>query len=299
MSVADALRERLGRVGVWSGAGNFASNADEAAFAREVESLGYGALWFSEIAAGKEAFVHAALLLAATDRLPVATGIANVYGRDPLAAQQAATTLAEAYPGRFVLGLGISHAPSVTGRGHDYGKPLSTMRAYLDGMAAAELRVPDPDPPLLIVLAALRPKMLELSAQRTAGAHPYFTPPEHTRRARAILGPEPWLAPEQMVVLEPDAERARAIAREGMARYLTLTNYRNNLQDLGFAPDELDDGGSDRVVDAIVAWGDADAIATRVREHLDAGADHVCIQPLPNQLGEQAAQLRDLARVLL
>ncbi len=299
MSAADALRERLGRVGVWTGAGNFATAAEEGAFAREVESLGYGALWFSEIAAGKEAFVHAALLLAATERLPITTGIANVYGRDPLAAKQAGTALAEAHPGRFVLGLGISHAPSVTGRGHDYGRPLSTMRAYLDAMDAAELRVPEPAEPLPVVLAALRPKMLELSARRSAGAHPYFTPPEHTRRARAILGPQPWLAPEQMVVLEPDAGRARAIAREGMARYLTLANYRNNLHDLGFGPEEMEDGGSDRLVDAIVAWGDADAIAARVGEHLDAGADHVCIQPLPSQLGEQAAQLRDLAGVLL
>ena len=284
---------------MWTTAGGFASNADEGAFAREVEALGYGALWFSETAASKEAFVHAALLLAATQRLPVASGVANIYGRDPLAAKQAGTTLAEAYPGRFVLGLGVAHAPTVTDRGHDYGKPLSTMRAHLDGMDAAQLGFPEPSEPLPIVLAALRPKMLELAARRGHGAHPYFTPPERTERARAILGPQPWLAPEQMVVLETDAARARAIAREAMARPLSLTNYRNNLHDLGFGPDELENGGSDRLVDAIVAWGDADAIAARVQAHLDAGADHVCLQPLPAALDQQAAQLRELARVLL
>ncbi len=299
MSVADELRERLGRVGVWSGAGNVATRDDEAAFAAEVEALGYGALWFSETPIGKEAFVHAALLLEATQRLPIATGIANVYGRDPIAAMAAATTLAQAFPGRFVLGLGISHAPTVASRGHDYGRPLRTMRAYLDAMEAAQLRVPAPASPLPVVLAALRPKMLKLAGTRTAGAHPYFTPPEHTRRARATLGPDPWLAPEQMVLLERDPARAREIARGEMARYLQLPNYRNNLHDLGFGPEELDDGGSDRVVDAIVAWGDADAIADRVRAHLDAGADHVCIQPLPGRLPAQAAQLRELAGRLL
>lgn len=294
-----ALRERIGAVGVWSGLLGLSAADEERAAVAEIDELGYGAVWYSETQAGKEALVHAALLLAASPRIVVATGIASIYARDPTATIAGATALAEAYPGRFLLGLGISHAPAVTARGHDYGRPVSTMRDYLDAMAAARLRFPAPSEPVPIVLAALRPRMLQLAAQRTQGAHPYFTPPQHTRRARETLGPEPLLAPEQMVLLETDPQRAREVARREMARYLTLPNYLDNLRELGFADADFADGGSDRLVDAIVAWGDADAIAERVRAHHEAGADHVCVQPLAADVPGQMRQLRELARVLL
>jgi probable F420-dependent oxidoreductase len=189
-------------------------------------------------------------------------------------------TLAEASGGRFVLGLGVSHAPMVSGiRGHEYGKPVTTMRSYLESMKKALYVGPKAGEEAPIVLAALRRNMLRLAAEKTSGAHPYFVPPEHTARAREILGKGPILAPEQMVLLETDARRAREIARANMRTYLGLPNYRKSLQWLGFTESDLADGGSDRLVDAIVAWGDEKAIAERIQAHRDAGADHVCIQP--------------------
>jgi probable F420-dependent oxidoreductase len=190
-------------------------------------------------------------------------------------------TLGEASGGRFVLGLGVSHAPMVAGiRGHDYGKPVTTMRSYLDAMEKALYVGPKATEEAPIVLAALRQNMLRLAAERTSGAHPYFVPPEHTARAREILGAGPTLAPEQKVLLESDASRAREIARANMKTYLGLPNYQNSLRWLGFGDEDLTGGGSDRLVDAIVAWGDEKAIAARIQAHRDAGADHVCIQPL-------------------
>ncbi|HWV85660.1 MAG TPA: TIGR03620 family F420-dependent LLM class oxidoreductase [Capillimicrobium sp.] len=291
------LRERIGRVGVWSGLLGSSSAADERAAAAEIERLGFGAIWYSETPAGKEALVHAGILLAATERVLVASGIASVYARDAIATANGATALAEAHDGRFVLGLGVSHAPAVARRGHEYGRPVATMREYLDAMASAQPSFPPPSEPVPIVLAALRRRMLELAAERTAGAHPYLTPPEHTERARAILGPDALLAPEQMVLLETDPARAREIARRTVSYYLDLPNYASNLRELGFGDDDLADGGSDRLIDAIVAWGDEAAIAARVRDHLDAGADHVCVQPLDATLAGQMAQLRRLAQL--
>jgi len=299
MEHVDRVRQRIGRVGVWSGLLGLASAAEERVAVEAVEALGYGALWYAETPASKEALAHGALLLSASRRIVVATGIANIYARDAIAAIAGAAALEEAHPGRFLFGLGISHAPAVSMRGHEYGPPVTTMRAYLDAMEAAPLRFPAPPEPVPIVLAALRPKMLELARDRTLGAHPYFTPPEHTARARAVLGPRPLLAPEQMVLLERDPERARARARREMRRYLELPNYTNNLRDLGFGDADLDGGGSDRLVDAIVAWGDGDAIAARVRAHHDAGADQVCVQPLAEDVAGQLAQLRELAPVLI
>jgi probable F420-dependent oxidoreductase len=271
----------IGRIGIWTFALELQPSVQAQAAAAEIESLGYGALWIPE-AMGREALTHAGLLLAATRRLTIATGIANVWGRDAMTMAAGQKTLDEAYPGRFLLGLGVSHAPLVEGlRGHRYEKPLSFMRRYLDAMDAAPFVAAPPSRPSRRVIGALAPKMLALSAQRSDGAHPYFVPPEHTARARDILGPGPLLAPEQAVVLETDPSAARAIARAHMAMYLRLPNYTNNLRSLDFGDDDLRDGGSDRLVDAIVAWGDVDAVVARVGAHRAAGADHVCIQVLP------------------
>jgi len=182
--------------------------------------------------------------------------------------------------GRFVLGIGVSHAHLVSGvRKHDYGKPVATMRAYLEGMQGKPYMAPAPPSEPPIVIAALREKMLGLARDRTSGAHPYFTTPEHTKRAREILGAGRWLAPEMMCVRQTDPVKAREIARANMKIYLGLPNYQNNLRWLGWGDDDFANGGSDRLVDAIVAWGDADAIRARIQAHWDAGADHVCIQP--------------------
>ncbi|MEV0622714.1 TIGR03620 family F420-dependent LLM class oxidoreductase [Nonomuraea sp. NPDC050404] len=291
----EALKRRLGRVGVWNVTLSGEPAAAEREVAAEVESLGFGALWIGETPNGKEALAHAAILLGATSRLTVATGIANIWARDATAAANGANTLAEAYDGRFLLGLGVSHAPAVSVRGHDYGKPVSAMRTYLDAMDATEYAGPLPRPAPR-VLAALRPRMLELAARRSYGAHPYFVTPEHTARARAVLGPEPVLAPEQTVILETDPDRARQTARRFTSRYLALSNYANNLLDLGWSEADLADGGSDALVDAVVAWGDPEAIVERVRAHHDAGADHVCLQPLAADPKELLEHLRVLAR---
>src|SRR6185436_1879566 len=195
----------------------------------------------------------------------VATGIANIWVRDATAMAAAQKTLAEAYPSRFLLGMGVSHAPLVGMRGHVYGKPLTAMRRYLDAMDAAPFLALGPSTPPPRAIAALAPGMLELAAERTWGSHTYFVPPEHTAYARTVLGPSALLAPEQAVVLERDASTARAIARGYMAMYLALPNYVNTLKRLGYGDDDVANGGSNRLVDAIVAWGDADAIARRVR----------------------------------
>ncbi|WP_169952611.1 TIGR03620 family F420-dependent LLM class oxidoreductase [Microbispora sp. H11081] len=295
---AAELRRRLGRTGVWLSSLAVTPAARVRKAAAEIEELGYPTLWVGETPTGREAFTHSALLLSATERLEVATGIANIYGRDAVAAANGAATLAEAWDRRFVLGLGVSHKPMVTGRGHEYSAPLSYMRDYLDAMSRTSIDVPLAETPPLL-LAALRRGMLELAAERAQGAHPYFVPPEHTAKAREILGPDPVLAPEQAVVLETDAGRAREIARAYTAAYLSLPNYVNNLRDLGFSDDDFADGGSDRLVDAIVAQGDPEKIAKRIRAHHDAGADHVCVQPLADSVDLQLEHLRLLAPALL
>jgi probable F420-dependent oxidoreductase len=296
---AKALRGRVGRVGVWLGALALVPAAEERAALARIEALGYGAVWFGEAAVNREALSHAAMLLAASERVAIATGIANIWARDAAAAINGANTLNEAYDERFVLGLGVSHAPIVNSRGHDYTKPLSAMRAYLEAIDAHTYAAPAPAHPSPVVLAALRPKMLELARERTAGAHPYFVPPAHTRRAREALGPLPLLAPEQVVVLESDRTRARELARHHMATYLRLSNYVKNLLTLGFEDTDIADGGSDRLVDAIVAWGDEEAIVGRVREHLDAGADHVAIQAYAESPARSLEVLERLAPALL
>ena len=295
----DALRRRLGAVGVWLTLLGMRSAAQERAAAAEIEALGYPALWIGETPVNKEAFVHAGILLAATNGITLATGIASIYARDPAATNSARNALAEAYDGRFVLGLGVSHAPSVQQRGHDYGRPVQAMRDYLDALERSDYKAPAPRHSAPIVLAALRRRMLALARDRTHGAHPYLVTPAHTARARAVLGAGPVLAPEQGVVLETDPARARAVAREHLTGYLTLPNYTNSWREDGFGDADFAAGGSDRLVDALIAWGGAEAIAARVRAHHEAGADHVCIQPVIRDLDRAMAELRALAPVLL
>ncbi|MDP4501509.1 LLM class F420-dependent oxidoreductase [Nonomuraea turcica] len=285
----------IGRVGVWHPMIGKAPAEEARRAAARIEELGYGTLWVNEGWGSKEPFTVAAIVLAATERIVVGTGIANLWARDAMTMTAAGVALADGYPGRFLLGIGVSHAPLVGRRGHDYGKPLSTMRAYLEAMDEAAQSLPEAGAPR--ILAALRPKMLELSRDRAAGAHSYFVPPEHTAQARRILGPDRLLIPEQAVVLESDPARAREIARTHMAYYLTLPNYLNNLRTLGFTDADFADGGSDRLADAIVAWGDADAVVKRIRAHLDAGADHVAIQPLSPDAPDLADALTQLAHL--
>jgi probable F420-dependent oxidoreductase len=297
-SQAQDLREQLGRVGVWLGPLAQLAAEEECAAVARIEQLGYGAVWFGEAPGNREAMSHAALLLAAGGRLTVCTGIANIWARDATAAINGANTLNEAYDGRFLLGLGVSHAPAVELRGHRYVKPLAAMREYLEAIEQHTYYAPAPPRPSPIVLAALRTRMLELARERTAGAHPYFVPVAHTAGAREILGPTPLLAPEQAVVLDSDPTRARETARRHMAIYLMLPNYVENLRELGFHDVDFADGGSNELVDAIVAWGDEEQIAARVREHLDAGADHVAVQACSTDPGVALADLERIAPLL-
>jgi probable F420-dependent oxidoreductase len=270
---------QLGRLGVWTFL-DLMSAAEAAAFVQRVEALGYSTLWLPE-AIGRDPFALLGFLFARTEKLQFATGIANIYARDAMTMRATQQTLGELSGGRFLLGLGVSHSHLVTGvRGHEYRKPVAAMREYLTAMQGALYRGPEPTEESPVVLAALRPAMLRVAKELARGAHPYFTTPEHTKRAREILGPDRWLAPEQKVLLDTDPANARAVARATMQIYLGLPNYQNNLKWLGFTDDDIANGGSDRLVDAIVAWGDADSIAARIQAHYDAGADHVCIQPL-------------------
>jgi probable F420-dependent oxidoreductase len=270
---------QLGKLGVWAPM-DVLSAAEGALFAQRVEGWGYAALWLPE-SRGRDVLVHSSWLLANTKSLIVAPGIANIYARDPMGMANGQRALAEQSGGRFLLGVGVSHAPTVVGlRGHSYGKPVATMRAYLQGMQAAPYLAPDPPERPLTIVAALGPRMMALSGELADGAHPYNVPPEHTAEARSILGPGKLLCPEVWVLLETDAAAARSAARQALAPYMRLDNYVNNWRRLGFGDDELAGGGSDRFIDANVAWGTEEAIRKRVQEHWDAGADHVCIQSI-------------------
>lgn len=291
---------QLGRIGIWTRQFEDHPAAKAQAAAAELEQMGYGAIWFGE-AVGREALTNAGLLLAGTKRIVIATGIANIYARDPLAMAAGQKTLAEAYPDRFLLGLGVSHSHLVEQvRGHRYEKPVATMRAYLDAMDKAPYRAVPPPKKALRVLAALGPKMLQLSAELADGAHPYNVNPQHTAEARRVLGSGPFLCPEQAVILESNAAKAREIGRAFLGFYLGAPNYTNNFVRLGFTETDFQNGGSDRLIDSIIAWGDVDAIGNRIREHHTAGADHVCIQVLtadPRAL--PLAEWRELAAALL
>jgi probable F420-dependent oxidoreductase len=290
---------QLGPTGVWTTRLEALPATRVQETAAELEELGYGALWFGE-AYGREALTTAGLLLAATKRMVIATGIANIYGRDPVTMAAAQKTLAEAYPNRFLLGLGVSHIPLVKQlRGHRYDKPVATMRAYLDGMDNAPYNAVPPALKPVRVLAALGPKMLQLSAERADGAHPYNTTPEHTAEARELLGSSPYLCPEQAIVLETDPAKARATAREFLEHYVVLPNYTNNFLRLGFTEADFRNGGSDKLIDAVIAWGDLKSVVSRIQEHRAAGADHVCIQVLSQErTGFPLREYRELAAAL-
>jgi probable F420-dependent oxidoreductase len=269
------------RHGVWTAQFDFQPAERVRQTAQELERLGYGSIWVGENV-GREPFTQAAILLAATNRIVVATGVANIWARDPLTTLAAQYTLAEAYPGRFVLGIGVSHARLVADvRGHSFDRPLATMRHYLAEMDRLAERYRAVRPvTALRVLAALGPRMLHLAAEQADGAHTYLVPPQHTEQARKAVGADRLVIVEQAVVLETNPTLAREIARRHLRRYLPLPNYTNNLRRLGFADADFADNGSDRLVDTLVAWGDADAVTRRVGEHYDAGADQVCIQAL-------------------
>lgn len=270
---------QIGRLGVWASMDGMTAAA-AADFAQRVEGWGYGALWVPE-SRGRNVLVVSSWLLASTRTLTVATGIANIYARDAQASAAGQHALAEQSGGRFLLGLGVSHVPLVEGlRGHTYGKPVETMRGYLEGMRRASYAAPPPAETPKTVIAALGPKMLALAGSHADGAHPYLVSPAHTKEARGILGPGKLLCPEQTVVGETDPARARRIGRAWLGRYLEMVNYRQNLLRLGFAAADLASGGSDHLVDTVIAWGDATAIRKRIDEHWAAGADHVCIQAL-------------------
>jgi probable F420-dependent oxidoreductase len=274
------LARALGPVGLYSTQLSNLTTVRAAEVLATVEAAGVRAVWTGEGARTKEAMSHAAVLLAWTQNLVIATGIASIWVRDAVAMAAGARGLAEAYPGRFVLGLGTSHRLTHQARGHDereYERPLTRMRRYLDEMDAAEFASPAPATPAPRVLAALRPRMLRLAAERALGALPYFVTVDHTARAREVLGSDAVLAPEQAVVLARDRDRAREMAADHVAHRLDREHYRKHLLHLGFTEADLDRGGSDRLFDAVIAWGDVDAIAARVRAHHDAGADHVAV----------------------
>jgi probable F420-dependent oxidoreductase len=270
----------VGRLGLWSFLDALPA-AESAAFARKVERWGYRTLWIPE-AVGREPFAHAAYLSSKTDSLAIATGIANIWARDAMTMAAGGRTVSELSGGRFVLGIGVSHAPLVSGvRGHDYAKPYTYMQSYLSQMRLAVYAAPSPPEEPPVVLAALHPKMLRLAATAARGTHTYFVPPEHTAKARAAMGPEAWLCVAQAVILETDPAKARAAARTYMQTYVpTLTNYTRNLRALGWTDADFADGCSDRLVDAIVAWGSEAQIRERIAAHHRAGATHVCILPL-------------------
>lgn len=275
MSTSRLSNVKPGGLGIFSGSLAAQPATVQREVVAEIEKLGYGTLWFGE-AMAREAFVQASIFLSATSRLVIASGIANIWGRDPMAMAAGGRAIAEAWPDRFILGLGVSHAPMVATRGHDYSRPVSAMRDYLDRMEQAPWRGPEaPMPPL--VLAALGPKMVALAAERTAGAYPYFTTADHIEQVRGQLGPEPFLAADLPVVLAAGRAEARAIGDAHTSVYLRTDNYRNNLLRLGWKPEDIEPPGSDALFDAVVAWGDLATVHERIGRLFSAGADQVVL----------------------
>lgn len=283
----------IGTFGIWSSSLRNAPERDAVDAARQIEALGFSTAWLPSGEPGQLDRVRA--LVGGTTRLRVATGILNVYREtDPERTAEVFHEIDRAQPDRFLLGIGVGHPQSL--EPGQYGPPLETMRRYLDGLDHAT----HPVPVQRRALAALRPGMLRLARDRSLGAHPYLTTPEHTARARQILGPQALLAPEQGVVLEKDPERARTTARTNLERYLKLTNYLNSFRWLGFEDSDFAGGGSDRLIDALVGWGDLETVAERVRAHLDAGATHVTVQVLTDTpQAFPVAQWKALAEALL
>ena len=290
----ESLRRRLGRIGAWTFAFDEMPASRVRVDARRLETLGFDALWVPEGSSSRDIFAHLALLLSATDRIAVASGIANITARQPEVMAQGARTLVDGWGERVVIGIGVGHAYSTEARGIAWSRPLARMRVYLDRMDAAPWGwEPHVEPPRL--LAALGDGMLGLAAERALGAHTYFTPVAHTAHARTVLGSEPVLAVELTAVAETDPDRARGQARAWAKHYLELPNYAANLVRMGASPEDLAAGGSDRLIDATIAWGQADDVAARVREHLEAGADHVCVQFVGDDVGAGIPAYRALA----
>jgi probable F420-dependent oxidoreductase len=277
----------LGRLGVWYSTDKL-NGAQLADLVHAVEGNGYSAFWYPE-SRGYESMSLAGYLLSKSKRLVVGSSIANIYARDAYTAKRATISLNEWYGGRFILGVGVSHIPMVEGvRGHRYDRPIPAMRAYLKGLqneGGADLPV---------VVAALGPKMLALSGEMSRGAVPYNVTPEHTAKAAAILGPNRILAVEQKVTIETDPIKARELGRKELARYMVLPNYRNNWLRIGFTEADLENGGSDRFIDAMCLWGDVETVKKGLRAHFTAGATHVCLQPVHAD-GDFAARDRMLA----
>jgi len=264
----------LAGVGVWSSQLRYGDAGEAAEAAAELEELGYTALWIPDV--GGPVLDSVTQLLASTKQVVIATGILNLWMHEPSDVAASYASLAATHGERFLLGIGVSHAPLIDSKEPGlYRKPLAATRAYLDALDATEQPVPVANR----VLAALGPKMLELAATRSRGAHPYLVTPDHTRYAREHLGDGPLLLPEQTVLLTDDKEQARAVGTDWLRAYLALPNYANNLLRSGFTQDDLT-SVSDRLFDAIIAWGDEEAVLRRVNEHLSAGADHVCVQVL-------------------
>jgi probable F420-dependent oxidoreductase len=283
-------RMELGKVGVWW-SGSWRAEPDSSPdTAAELEALGYGALWSS---GGFNPGLSSRFerLLSSTRRIVVASGIVNIWLGLPEEIGPAVAQLESRFPGRFLLGIGVSHQVLI----EQYARPYTKMAEYLDSLDSID----EPVRKGRRVLAALGDRMLRLAADRAAGAHPYLVPVEHTARARQVLGEDALLAPELTVVLERDPKKARGRARPFVAGYLGLPNYANNLRALGFTEEDLAGGGNDRVIDAVVAWGDLDAIARRVHEHHQAGADHVCVQVISDLGAFPMREYRELSAVLL
>ncbi len=285
---------RLTGTGIWSPQLRYGDAALIAEAAAELDELGYNAIWIPDV--GGDVLGSVETLLRSTPRLVVATGILNVWMQDPAEVAGRRASWTADWQRRFVLGLGVSHAPLID-HGHPgrYEKPFSKMVEFLDALDGAEV----PFPSDARVLAALRPRMLGLARDRAAGVHPYFVPPEHVARAREILGPDAMIAVEQAVVRDRDPSTARATARRHTATYVNLPNYTNNLRDFGFGDDDFAENGSDRLVDAIVAWGDLDTIGRRVSAMRDAGADQVCIQVIRPDDEIPREDWRELATALV
>lgn len=294
----EAVRDRLGHLGVWTFAFDALRAADVRSAAAAIETLGYRALWVPEGGSSREIFAHLSLLLSATRDITVCSGIANVTARHPEAMAGGTRTLADAFGERVVVGIGIGHQATSERRQQEWEDPVGRMTTYLDEVDAARMG-PDPEISVRRLIAALGPRMLRAAASRALGAHTYFVPVEHTAKARELLGPEPVLAVEQTAIVSGDAAVARGIARPWAAEYLELPNYANNWRRLGYE-DDLGEGGSDRLIDAAFAWGDVSSIAGRVREHVDAGADHVCVQVISGRDEDVCLPaLRELAGALL
>lgn len=290
----------LGKVGIWTNEIDRLPNVEARDVLQEIEGLGYGSLWLGESSRRREALVNSALVLSATDRIVVATGVATIWARDASAVASAQRVLCEAFPHRFLLGLGVSHEGLVKQRGHDYDKPYDAMRLYLRGIdihPAGDL--PDPVEPPMRVLGAQGPRMLELARDHANGAHPFLVPPEHTAMARGILGPGRFLVPEQGVLLESDPDVARSILRAEMKGRLGYPNYRNSLLRMGFTEKDFEGDGSDTLIDRLFAWGSVEDIGARVEEHIEAGADSVALYVLrADKTGVPLVEWRELSALV-